>query len=155
MILRGNPNGWSCILASVAMVLDWSTKELIEEIGHDGSEVIFPDLPEPAKRRGFHIQEFVPLILKSGFSATAIFVLPCSTPDGNHFYDVPIKDPEVRFRDLVGENVGIFTGIMHKWHHAVAWDGYRIYDPSRGICFYDECELQIDCFYRFDRIKSS
>jgi len=142
------------MLASTAMVLDTTIKDLIKEIGHDGGKIIFPELPEPARRRGFHIQEFVPLILKSGFAMTPIEVLPCSTPDGQHQFNIPLGDYELRFWKLVGVNMGIFTGKMRKWHHAVAWDGARIYDPSRGICYSHDCNLQIDCFYRFDQIKS-
>ena len=142
------------MLAAMAMVLDKSTEELISRIGHDGSEIVFPDLPEPAKRRGFHIQEFISMILESKFAMTEIAVLPCSTPDGVHEYPINFPNFEQRFLDFMHIVPGIITGSAAKWGHAVAWNGWRIYDPLGEIYYYDECTLQIDIFYRFDRIKS-
>lgn len=154
MKLIRNPNAWSCLLASMAMVLDKSIKELIEKIGHDGSEIVFPELPEPGRRRGFHIQEFIRVILESGYSVMPIEALPCSTPDGEHEYSIDFLNFEDRFRDLMATVPGIITGSASKWNHAVAWSGWRIYDPLGEIYNYEKCTLQIDVFYRFDRIKS-
>ncbi len=154
MILIRNPNAWSCLLASMSMVLGKSTQELIDRVGHDGSEIVFPHLPEPAKRRGFHIQEFIPLILESGFAMTAIEVLPYSTPDGKHEYPIDFPNYEKRFRNLMSTARGILTGLMSRWHHAVAWNGCRVFDPFGEIYSYEKRTLRIDAFYRFDQIKS-
>ena len=154
MQLVKNPNNWSCLLASMAMVLNKTTDELIEEIGHNGSVVVFPELPEPAKREGFHIQEFIPIILKSGFSMMAIEALPYSTPDGKHEWPVKFAHQWQRFWMLTDKVPGIFTGLSTKWRHAVAWDGNKFYDPKGEIYYHDKCPIQIDVFYRFDRIKS-
>lgn len=154
MKLIRNPNNWSCLLASMAMVLDKTTDELVKEIGHDGSQIVFPHLPEPGRREGFHIQEFIPIILKSGFSMMAIEALPYSTPDGKHEWPVMFKNNEERFWDLSNWVPGIFTGLATKWRHAIAWDGNQFYDPRGQIYDYDECPIQVDVFYRFDQIKS-
>lgn len=152
MQLIRNPNAWSCLLASMAMVLDRSTEKLIEAIGHDGSEIMFPDLLEPAKRRGFHIQEFISLILESGYAVTAIEVLPYSTPDGEHEFPINFPNFENRFWNLTYCVPGIFTGMRPQRRHAVAWDGYKIYDPLGSV--YERKEIKnfdIDIFHRFDQ----
>lgn len=155
MNLIKNPNAWSCMLASVAMVLDKTTNELIEAVGHNGSQIIFPELPEPAKRRGFHIQEFIPMILKSGFAMTTIEVLPYSTPDGKHEFPIDFPNYEERFWNLMSNSIGILTGLRTRWRHAVAWNGKRIYDPIGSVYgHHDTQNFRIDVFYRFDKIKS-
>lgn len=155
MKLIRNPYPWGCLLASMAMVLEKSIQELIWEVGHDGSEIVFPQLPEPAKRRGFHIQEFISTILKSGFAVTAIESLPCSTPDGKHEYSINFPWNEKRFWGLTVGNKGILTGLRTKWRHAVAWNGVKVFDPLGSIYRIPDIQnFSIDVFYRFDQIKS-
>ena len=155
MNLVKNPNNWSCLLASVAMVLDKSIEELVGAVGHDGSDIVFPHLPEPGKRRGFHIQEFISVILKSGFAMTPIEVLPYSTPDGKHEFPVDFPNHEERFWNLMYNSVGILTGLRTRWRHAVAWNGKRIYDPLGSVYSHHDIQnFRIDVFYRFDQIKS-
>lgn len=156
MNLIKNPNGWSCLLASMAMVLDKSIEELIEAVGHNGSNIVFWNLPEPGKRRGFHIQEFIPMILKSGFAMTPIEVLPYSTPDGVHEFPIDLPNYEERLWNLMNGHRGILTGLRTRWRHAVAWNGKRIYDPLGSIYGHHNIQnFKIDVFYRFDQIKSS
>lgn len=59
MKLIKQPNRWSCLPTSFAMALDVSLKEIIDYLGHDGSEKIFPDRKEPHCRRAFHSQELI------------------------------------------------------------------------------------------------
>ena len=59
MELKAQRNRWSCLLTAMSMVLDVDEELLISELGHDGSAIIFENLPEPYCRRSFHIQEFV------------------------------------------------------------------------------------------------
>lgn len=154
MILQRQPNAWSCILCAVAMALDEGWRKLIGEIGHDGSEIVLPTLPDPARRRGFHLQELIPLALKRGFAVTPLEALPYSTPDGKSEFPVDFKiKPEKRFQLYMVHSRGILTGLAHQWRHAVAWNGEKIYD-SRGLIYpFLDCKIDIDTYWRFDRIE--
>ena len=48
MRLLRKPERWMCLPASFAMVLDLPLGDIFREIGHDGSQVVWPDLLEPA-----------------------------------------------------------------------------------------------------------
>jgi|SRR5215471_2668822 len=69
---------WSCLTASFAMALGVSEDDLMNVIGHQGDEVIWPDLQEPYMRRSFHISELVIASLKLGYSASPVDALPVS-----------------------------------------------------------------------------
>jgi len=43
------------------MVLDISTADFFGLVGHDGSEIAFPALPDPMARRGFIFKSASPL----------------------------------------------------------------------------------------------
>ena len=153
MKLITNPNFWSCILASASMALDTAMRDLVKMIGHDGSSVIFSELPEPGGRRGFHYQEIVDCAIKLGYLVTPIEALPYSTPDGKLDFPVDFKiSNEQRLRDHMRETKGIVTGLSGKWRHAVYWDGEKIYDPRGRIYSFDACDVIIDTYYRFDKI---
>lgn len=157
MKLIRNPNPWSCMLCSVAMVLDMEIIELIRKIGHNGSKVVFPVLPEPGRRRGFHLQEFITIAIDRGFAVTPIEALPYATPDGKHEYPINFPDFKIRFQKYMIGVPGILTGLARQWRHAVAWNGKDIYDPRGQICSFKELKrsgMNIDIFWRFDQIKS-
>ena len=154
MILQRQLNAWSCSLAAVAMVIDEDQRKLIEEIGHDGSEIVLPELPEPARRRGFHFQELIDCAIKRDFTVTPIEVLPYSTPDGTHEFRIDFKiDRRERLIKYMQNTKGVLTGLARQWRHAIAWDGTRYFDP-RGQASIDMPDLTIDVYYRFHKIKS-
>lgn len=154
MKLIKQPSG-SCLIASVAMVLDIDIKILNEMIGHDGSAVVLPLLPEPARRRGHHLQEIIDCALKSGYAVTPIEVLPYSTPDGKSEYPIDFQiDNKERLFKYMRNSRGILTGLGSRWRHAMAWDGKRVYDPRGYIYSLCDCKIIIDCFWMFDKIKS-
>jgi len=150
------PNSWSCTIAAAAMVLDTSIKNLVEMIGHDGSEIMFPELPEPGKRRGFHIQEIVDCVFKFRYSVTPIEILPYSTPNNNKD-DFPINFPggnKERLLRYLSNSKGLLTGISKKWGHTVAWTGKHILDPNGDIYPFSDCKININCYWLFTKIKS-
>lgn len=159
MQLKRQPNAWSCVLASAAMVFDTDYKTLIEMIGHDGSEVVLPSLPEPAKRRGFHMQEIIDCAIKLSHAVVPIEVLPYSTPDGKAEFPINFKirtdnnlfnwDNRSRLLHYMTNGEGIITGLARKFRHAVAWDGHKIYDPHGLTYSFNDCKIEIDCFWMF------
>ena len=48
MELQQRPEPWMCMPLAFAMALDMPVADLLAAIGHDGSEIVFPNLPEPA-----------------------------------------------------------------------------------------------------------
>ena len=144
---------WSCLAESAAMALNMPYADLIKEIGHDGSEIIFPELPEPGKRRGFHMQEIIDVAIKKGYAVTPIEPLPCSTPDGLKVYTVHFEIK--RFQNHLENTRGIITGMKRKWRHAVYWADSYILDPIGKVYNFDSLNMNIDCFWLFSKIKSS
>ena len=144
---------WSCLAESAAMALEMEYDDLIAELGHDGSAIVFPDLPEPGRRQAFHAQEIIDIALRRGIAVTAIEALPCSTPDGLKDYGVHFKVK--RFENHLRNGRGIVTGMKRKWRHAVFWDRGIYYDPATCLFSDSKINMDIDCFYRFDEIKSS
>ena len=47
MKLQTQPNGHSCFVTSFAMCMDMTYDEVIRELGHDGNEVLDPNVPYP------------------------------------------------------------------------------------------------------------
>ena len=84
MRLLRKPERWMCLPASFAMALDVPLEDIFKEIGHDGSNVAWPHLPEPVCRRGFHPQELVHVCLNRGYAATLVELCPVlrTLPEG-------------------------------------------------------------------------
>ncbi len=143
--------GYNCLLASAAMVLDVHPDVLTQLIGHDGSEIIFPKLPEPLNKRVFHVQEIIDCAIEYRYAVTEIQAIPCLTPNGKDEY--PVKFPNKnRFENHFNDNIGIIVGQTEKCGHAIAWDGKMCFDPRGFVCSYEDCDMDILSFYRFDNI---
>lgn len=127
MQLVESPNRWSCLPSSFATVLRVSLKEFLRLVGHDGSAMAFPALPEPLCRRTFHVQECILAAARLGHSITPLQFRPILTPDGIHMTEI---DTDIQY---LLKFPGVMTGRGVKHGHAVAWDGNYIYDPSGGI----------------------
>jgi hypothetical protein len=112
------------------MVLGVSLDEVLEAIGHDGSEILWPDLEEPIKRRAFHIEELQYAALRfncflAGYSPGFSWS-PASMDVAYSF--------KAQFEDVIRRSDGILVGqyIGRTNAHAVAWNAKeeRIYDPN-------------------------
>ena len=80
------------------MVLDMPLADIFDEIGHDGSQIIWPDLPEPMCRRGFHPQELIDVCLARGYAATRIELSPVHDDRDRRPGTAPFPDDKlVRF----------------------------------------------------------
>ena len=121
---------WSCTTASLAMILEEPEENIFDEIGHDGSRMIDPQMPEPLGRVGFHPQEIIDYCLAAGYSATPYQVLPCSLVAG---IEVPIEN-EYRIDRFVrhlqfAEGV-VFCRTVNDRHHAMAFSKGEVVDPD-------------------------
>lgn len=148
MILRRNPNGWSCLPAAFAMVLDLEPRDVIRHIGHDGSDEPYK---EDGFKAGFHEQECIEVAQQLGFACTPIEAVPTISPhlagrDARPIYfggDLPSN--WARFLRHLDGACGVLTGTYTLpgdptplRGHAVAWDGVttqKIHDPMGPRCY--------------------
>ncbi|MFA5758558.1 MAG: hypothetical protein WC942_04250 [Clostridia bacterium] len=158
MELIRSTNMWNCALASAAMVLNKPIKELEELIGHNGSEIIHPELKSPGNRKGFHQQEIIDASLVLGFAVTPIEADPVQTPDGINFHKIKFFDfnsSEHRFLSHLNNTVGVLSGETQSgyWHN-VAWDGKYIFDPRGKIYKLEDSKIDFKIYWLFTKIKS-
>ncbi|MEA1999814.1 MAG: hypothetical protein U9N61_10915 [Euryarchaeota archaeon] len=128
MKLQLQPNEWSCLPTAFAMVLNKPVAKVIEDIGHDGSKIIFPEEPEPFCRRSFHIQELTDICMLRNIAVIPIECSPVSEACG-HKYNIPVHSKRLDYY-LVNYN-GVLTGIGSSGKpHAVAWGSGKVFDPN-------------------------
>jgi len=128
------------------MVLDKPIAEIIAKLGHDGSEILYPDLGEPLKRRSFSIQEIIDIVLVFyGYALVPIDACPHSGPTEDRTTAVyKIDAARARFLYYL-EMRGIMIGVnRNRIRHAVAWDPdtSRIYDPNGTIYGIDKLMVE-------------
>jgi hypothetical protein len=164
MRLLRKPARWMCLPASFAMVLDLPLSDIFAEIGHDGSEIKFPLLPEPMCRRGFHPQELIDVCLAHRCAATRMELAPCLMPvrDGPEWPVLPDNLAWRRFTRAIDLTCGVIAGDVvaggaHLRGHAVAYEFGRIFDPDGREYDYSREACERRGFYtqhlwRIDRI---
>ena len=143
---------------AAAMVMDVSVESLIAYIGHDGSEIVFPDLPGPACRAGFDIQEIIDAAWSMGWSVTPIEARPRVTPDGTHVRDLFSENKiALRMKHYFKDNNGVVVGERlfgeRRWWHAIAWDHVTRmwYDPRGPILPFETPPIAIATFWIFSK----
>lgn len=122
-------------------------KMVLEAVGHDGSDIVWPDLPEPVRRRSFHIEELQYAAYYFGYHLVP-FVAAVEhepVPDSlSHIVDLRGKF-QIALHKYDGVLLGNYVGSPNR--HAVAWNAKEklIYDPSGRITDIDG--FSIWCFY--------
>jgi hypothetical protein len=136
------------MITALAMTLDIPVSELVEDVGHDGSEVIFPLLKEPMCRKGFHSQEIVRLAFKSGFAMTPFELFPTIMAN-DHSTTHKVWDETYSrafFMGAVNSTSGILEGRGTSCKHAVHNSCGTLYDPDPNGTVYpfsfQDCEAQ-------------
>ena len=129
MILQKMKIKDNCLLYAAAMVLDIPASDLAKDIGHDGSEIWFPDHEQP--ERGFNIQEIVDVCFSYGKALTPVYRYPANSPDGDAHRPLwESKKADNRFLGIISGFEGILIGLTaNSVRHACAWDSSIIYDP--------------------------
>lgn len=122
-----SPNRWSCLPASFAMACNVSIKEFLDAVGHDGSEIKWPDLPEPKKRRGFHIEECTRAAYSLGYHFLMFQTNPMAMATNDKYYTVNHSD---FVNHLMENHTGVLLGDGVKTKHAVYWGKNVILDPN-------------------------
>lgn len=151
MIHQLQPNSWSCLLTSFAMAYDMPLADLIDIVGHDGSEICWPHLAPPNNRRGFHIQELIMAGNTLGFTVTPFEPQPVLISADKMFQGEPIPIVQdrwlERFVAVMSVGRGVITGETPRGaRHAVAWNMGKVFDPSGQITDLDS--FQVQCYWR-------
>lgn len=137
MKLVMSPNRWSCLPCCFAMIMNLELQDVIKWLAHDGSEIIFPNAPEPLRRRGFHEQELLDFSWNRGFSTTCFESSPGITWDGVEDYRIDnqaLSAQRITYY-LTYPNIIIIGVGENKIRHSVCWDSKskHVFCPSRGI----------------------
>ena len=134
MKLIQKPYKWGCLITSFAMALDVSVATLEQMIGHNGSDVLYPEVPDPFGRRGFHVQELIHVAWALGWSVTPYELLPSlqhALP--RQRIKIEIDRPGgnwQQFERMLRSTRGVVTGAGRYSGHAIAYDGPTIFDPD-------------------------
>jgi hypothetical protein len=134
------PTPWSCLPTAFAMTSGVSMKEILEVIGHDGSEICWPDLEEPFCRRGFCVQEIVVAGLILGFSVMNI--VPTLKRSNYHQIKRAAKESCKHFQMIFEQ----YDGIIIKQGHALAKVNGIIIDPFDKTKIKDFDQKDLICF---------
>lgn len=105
---------------------------VLELFGHDGSQLIWPDLPEPKCRLGFAVNEMVMVAYRLDCDLIPVIPEWPSRPDKNSAEFLVKVDP-VWVEEMYSTYDGILIGrSCSKNEHAVCWDHDRnlILDPN-------------------------
>ena len=138
------PNRWSCLPTAWSYVISWPVWAVIKAIGHDGSEIRWPNLIEPNCRRGFHPQELIYLGDRLGFVTTTYEPIAMLESPGGIGGPVEIHLP---FEKILDGSNGVLAGEINGQRHAIAWVNGKVLDPSGGrLTTLDD--FQIQTYYR-------
>lgn len=127
-------SGHDCMLYSMAMLLDEDPAALVEAIGHDGKEVLWPQYKRPYCYRGYHIQEMIDVALDRGIALVSIECYPRSgpAPDPSQAQMLwGVQFSQDRFIEWVTGREALLIGeAKGGGGHACAWDGEIVFDPN-------------------------
>lgn len=128
------PNSWSCTLAAFSMVSGTPFETLQDWVGHDGSELVFPDLGDSRGRRSFTAQECMMALFKHKRLTflTIELDLDCIlSPD--HIFTVHC--PLETLQEFLTDNDAVLSGQIHGKQHSLAWcrETKMLLDPSGFI----------------------
>ncbi len=118
------------------MALGITTEEFYLLAGHNGGEIVFPELTEPYRRRGFHVSEAVMVALRHCCTASPVELEPRIASNGDLDRTVAVRysrvcnDNWAAFTTLIQSFQGVIECRTYRGWHAVAFDTGRIYDPD-------------------------
>lgn len=169
LTIQTQPNRWSCLPTAFAMGIGIPVKQIFDYLGHDGSEIIWPEFPEPKKRKAFHIQEMIDFSLTKDVCPVHIEVNPISATEVNLIFHKlgqslekgnletsqslyreiqarmhNIKTDPNRITNYLNRYKSIALGILPTGTlHAVAWDRNLVYDPNGVAYSVEEYEMVV------------
>ena len=123
-------NVYQCFIYSAAMVLDTTTENIINIIGHTGETKVFEGSGTKCCK-GVHYQELIDCAMSLGLVLVHIEANPrVGNIHGDSIEVFEPKDGEKRFTNYITKHKSILTGMYPPNKvHALACDGEYIYDP--------------------------
>ena len=123
------PNRWSCAAAATASLLDLPLQQVLDGLGHDGSEIIDPNARFPTCYKGYPMEEIIDYCLTEGVGLVQLSAMPNYTTNGENEFELWPEDVCLarmkKYMDIYdGLLVGPSLAGMHKWH-VVAWDAKK------------------------------
>lgn len=138
MLIQKKPNSWSCMATAFSMVLGIPVSDFFAKLGHDGSQRL-SDVPDPAGRRGIHVQECIYVAQMLGHSVTPVELMPqIQTYSGKTIsveYHADARVNLERFQNLIRTTSGVVTGFTKVFAHAMAFEHGHMFDPDHGSTF--------------------
>lgn len=122
------PNRATCFITCLAMLWNVDLDTLLGLIGHDGTEKLWPDLPEPFCYRGHSLDEAMWLAYMTG---NRLLVVNRESKIGHNELDAcTVKTPYLWSVFVRDQN---FPKILLNDHHSIVYEPHDcvIYDPSR------------------------
>lgn len=123
-------NKWSCVLDSFSHCIGLEPQELINEIGHDGTNT------------GFHTQELIIPLINRGYSVTEIHRKPIAVHPytGEQRLITFGTNQELSFATFLDGHNGVLLGYNQKRQpHVVSWKQNKLHDPAGYTAL--SCEL--------------
>jgi len=145
MIIKPPP--WSCLVQAWAHVIQWPYWAIVKAIGHDGSEIVWPDQPEPYNRRAFHPQELIHLGDRFGFVCTTFEPQPVLISGRESCVITSLHDSFIK---IMTNSDGVVTGLrLDHARHAIAWVNGEVVDCNQGSTRVEDLDdFQIQAFHR-------
>lgn len=126
-------SAWSCLVDSFSIVTNIPTTRFLETIGHDGSEIIEPTLPEPFCRRSFHITEVITFLWEQNIKVVQFDCIPrIQVHFSSNIYTLNTVNGKTHDERL-SQLLSTTKGVMKSHNHACANIEGKIYDPSGYI----------------------
>lgn len=130
------PNRWSCAAAALAAILDKPVHEVIEQLGHDGSEIVDANARFPGCYRGYPMEEIIECAFKNGVVLMKMAAFPHGTTTGENEFALWSEEYcHERIESYMKEYDMMLTGPSQygtkRWH-VIAWDHVeqKFYDSS-------------------------
>lgn len=139
MKLLQQPNRWSCVPTAFAMTANLTAEEFIFRLGHDGSEILWPSLEEPLKRKGFSINECLVAAIPKLYAYLP--TISCYCP-GPNLPECIIRFKPDYIKHLIKGQVAILAGTVSGHRHCVAWNGEKVFDPNGTIYGIDRFTIE-------------
>ena len=152
MNIQKQPNSWSCLVTAFAMAMDIPVEQLINELGHNGSEILWPNYPEPLRRRAFSFDEMMYLAYESGYTVM-LFNKEWNSRPRYEAQPLLKEPPQEYWNDVLSNNIGVLSGRINGQRHAVAYEKGNCYDPNGTI--YPIEKFSIETFWAlFPRVTT-
>ena len=124
----------NCLLYCAAYHLGVSCEKLMEELKHDGTEILWHEYTDCRRMKGFPLPEIVDLFFMRGYLLAPIMLSPMIAP-GTDAKPVHLWTPEhcgKRYYNMTSGKRAIITGLVGEIGHAIILDRDKYIDPRTG-----------------------